>query len=85
MTLSTFKWLNFGEAYSWMTPVIVVFIGYTFMALDTIADEIEEPFGNQPNDLALNAMSHMIETTLLEMAAEPVPPQLTPQNRYILD
>lgn len=68
--------LPFGlvDSIGWMTPIIVVFIGYTFMALDAIVNEIEEPFGMQSNDLALNTMSHMIETTLLEMEGKPTPP-----------
>ncbi|ANE51792.1 bestrophin family protein [Flavisolibacter tropicus] len=79
--------LPFGlvDSIGWMTPVMVVFTGYTFMALDAIANEIEEPFGNQPNDLALNAMSHMIETTLLEMAQEPLPDSLPPADNYVVD
>jgi len=48
-------------------------VGYTFMALDAIVREIEEPFGTGANDLALNTMSHMIESTLLEMVGEPAP------------
>src|SRR3954454_8252897 len=55
-----------------MTPIIVIFISYTFMALDAIVNEIEEPFGLAPNDLALNAMSKTIETTLREMIGEDI-------------
>jgi ion channel-forming bestrophin family protein len=79
--------LPFGlvDSIGWMTPVFVVFIGYTFMALDAIADEIEEPFGNQPNDLALNTMSHMIETTLLEMIHEPLPEGMVRASKHIWD
>lgn len=40
----------------WLTPFIIVFIAYTFVALEAIADELEDPFGKQPNDLALDAM-----------------------------
>ncbi|WP_018612695.1 bestrophin family protein [Segetibacter koreensis] len=66
--------LPFGlvDSIGWMTPLIVVFIAYTFMALDAIVYEIEEPFGVAPNDLALNAMSNTIEFTLREMAGEKV-------------
>jgi putative membrane protein len=66
--------LPFGlvNSIGWMTPLIVVFIAYTFMALDAIVNEIEEPFGVASNDLALNAMSNMIELTLREMAGERV-------------
>jgi putative membrane protein len=73
------------DSIGWMTPVMVVFIAYTFMALDAVANEIEEPFGRQPNDLALNAMSHTIETTLLEMAGEPLPASLPRKGNYIVD
>lgn len=59
---------GFVDSLGWMTPIIVTFIAYTFVALEAIADEIEEPFGTEPNDLALNAMCSMIENTLLEMA-----------------
>lgn len=64
---------GFVDSLGWFTPLIVVFIAYTFVALEAIADEIEEPFGLEPNDLALDAMSQMIETTLLEMAGKPLP------------
>jgi len=63
---------GFVDSLGWMTPVIVTFIAYTFVALEAIADEIEEPFGIEPNDMALNGMCHVIENTLLEMAGKPM-------------
>jgi len=66
---------GFVDSLGWFTPLIVVFIAYTFVALEAIADEIEEPFGLEANDLALNTMSLMIETTLCEMANMPLPEQ----------
>lgn len=75
--------LGFVDSLGWFTPLIVVFIAYTFVALEAIADEIEEPFGLEPNDLALNAMSLMIETTLLEMIDKPLPKQAEKQG-YII-
>ncbi|RYE04215.1 MAG: hypothetical protein EOP44_05950, partial [Sphingobacteriaceae bacterium] len=79
--------LPFGlvDSIGWMTPVIVVFISYTFIALDAIVAEIEQPFGTKPNDLALNAMSRMIETTLLEMAGETIPEFLVAKKSHLLD
>lgn len=64
--------LPFGlvDAIGYTTPLIVAFIAYTFFALEALATEIEEPFGTEPNDLALDAMSWMIETTLREMLGE---------------
>lgn len=58
---------GFVASLGWFMPLIVVFIAYTFVALEAIADELEEPFGLEANDLALNAMCRMIENTLLEM------------------
>ncbi len=78
--------LPFGlvDSLGWITPFITVFIGYTFVAFEAIADELEDPFGTEPNDLPLNALSRMIETTLLEMAGKPVPEPAQP-NGYMLD
>ncbi|WP_158540938.1 bestrophin family ion channel [Thiomonas sp. X19] len=33
-----------------MTPLIVTFVAYTFLALDSLNEELEEPFGILPND-----------------------------------
>ncbi|MBD8881496.1 hypothetical protein IHE49_13495 [Rhodanobacter sp. 7MK24] len=61
-----------------MTPLIVAFISYTFFALEALGSEIEEPFGFDANDLALDAMSRMIERTLREMLGEPLPAEPVP-------
>lgn len=68
--------LSFGfvERMGWVTPFVIVFIAYTFVALEAIADELENPFGMQPNDLALDTMSQMIENTLLELNGKKVNP-----------
>ncbi|WP_460670223.1 bestrophin family protein [Larkinella ripae] len=67
--------LPFGlvDSIGWMTPLIVVFIGYTFIALEAIGNEIEEPFGVEPNDLALNQMCRTVEVSLLEMIGKTAP------------
>ena len=49
-----------------MTPVIVVFVAYTFLALEALGSELEEPLGSQANDLPLDALCWTIETSLLE-------------------
>lgn len=66
--------LPFGlvDNLRWLTPFIVVFIAYTFVAFEAIADEIEEPFGTEANDLALNQMCQTIEYATLESAGMPV-------------
>ncbi|MGG7550027.1 bestrophin family protein [Chryseobacterium arthrosphaerae] len=66
--------LPFGlvDSLRWFTPLIVVFVAYTFVAFEAIADEIEEPFGTEANDLALNSMCIMIDETIHEMAGEEI-------------
>jgi ion channel-forming bestrophin family protein len=79
--------LPFGlvDSIGWMTPIMVVFVGYTFMALDAIVTEIEEPFGEDPNDLALNTISQTIETSLLEMIGKEAPVFPKRKNHYVAD
>lgn len=66
-------WLPFGllDGIGLMTPVIVCFIAYTFLALEALGAELENPFGQDPNDLPLKTLSHQIEASLLEMINEP--------------
>lgn len=66
------------------TPFVGVFVAYTLLALEEIADEIAEPFGTAPNDLALDAMCLNIERSLLELTGKPVPEPLAPDLRHVL-
>jgi putative membrane protein len=74
---------GFVDSLGWMMPIIVTFIAYTFVALEAVADELEDPFGLEPNDLALNALCNMIENTLLEMSGKPLIHPLK-SNGYML-
>ena len=78
--------LPFGlvDTLGWMTPAMVCFVAYTFLALEALGAELEEPFGTQPNDLALGALAHGIEASLLRLLDEP-PRTAEPQVvNYIL-
>ncbi|SAL01113.1 Bestrophin, RFP-TM, chloride channel [Caballeronia calidae] len=72
-----------------LTPLFALLVAYAFMALEAIAAQIEDPFGLEENDLALNAMCETIEVALHDMAADPafaMPPKpLTPPRDFILD
>lgn len=74
--------LPFGlaEALGWFTPVLAAMIAYTFFGLDRLSDELEEPFGTEPNDLALLAMARTVEMNLLEALGEPQPEPLKPRD-----
>lgn len=67
-----------------MTPLVVVFVAYTFFALEALGSELEEPFGMAPNALALDAMCWTIETSLLEALGErDWPPQPQPRDHVL--
>jgi len=70
--------LPFGlvHAIGAATPVISVFVAYTLFALEAIAQEIGDPFGDAPNSLALEAMCRTIERSVLDLCGEPLPPEL---------
>ncbi|UOE49790.1 hypothetical protein MTO98_01720 [Mucilaginibacter sp. SMC90] len=59
--------LGFADSLGWYAPFILTFVAYTFTALEAIADELEDPFGNMPNDLALDALSANIERSISEI------------------
>jgi putative membrane protein len=62
----------------------VFMICHAFFGLDEIGDEIEEPFGIEPQDLPLAAISRTIEINLLQYLDEPdVPPMLEPVGRVL--
>lgn len=65
--------LPFGlvETMGWIMTVVVLFVAYMFVALDAIADELEDPFGLEPNDLALGALCNSIEHSICELSGMP--------------
>lgn len=70
--------LPFGlvDTIGFATPVVVGLISYTFFGLDTIADEIEDPFGMLPNNLPLDALSRRIEIDLRDSLGETDLPEM---------
>lgn len=79
--------LPFGlvETTGVLTPIVVLLISYAFFELDAIGDEIENPFGLQPNDLPLTAISRNIEINLLELINNPDRPEpLKPENDILM-
>ncbi|HEY2019742.1 bestrophin family protein [Paraburkholderia sp.] len=80
--------LPFGlvDSIGIFTPVFAVFVAYTFMAHEAIASQLEEPFGTDDNDLALNTMSAAIEDAMRDLRGEPALAAAEPQREtYLLD
>lgn len=79
--------LPFGlvDTIGLITPIVVTFVSYTFFALEALSDEVEEPFGITPNDLALNAIVESIEASLREMLGDTPAPATPPNADYVLN
>jgi putative membrane protein len=73
--------LPFGlvTTFGYASVVFSALVAYTFFGLDALGDEMEEPFGDWPNSLPLNAMARTMEISLLEaVGADDIPAPLVP-------
>ncbi|HHH30372.1 MAG TPA: hypothetical protein ENK57_18800 [Polyangiaceae bacterium] len=78
--------LPFGivNATGWFTPVVVGIIAYAFFGLDAVGDEIEDPFGEDLNDLPLLTLSTMIEVNIRQRIGDSdLPELLQPKNNVL--
>ena len=62
---------GFADVMGWATPFAAGLVAYTFFGLDTLSEELEEPFGTSPNDLPIQALARGIEITLRSALDEP--------------
>ena len=53
-------WLVVGEM-EYFTVVVTVLVGYVLLAVELVADDIEDPFGYGPDDLPLDAVVGTID------------------------
>ncbi|OON59991.1 bestrophin [Massilia sp. KIM] len=75
--------LPFGlvDSIGFMTPLVCAIVAYTFFGLDALGDELEEPFGDEANDLPLDAICRAIERELRQALGDPdLPPPLAAHN-----
>src|SRR5690606_29186366 len=75
---------SLGSTLGLATPLMVGILAYTFLGLDALSSEIEEPFGTQSNDLPLDAMVRTIEIELLGTLGKPPPPPIQAQDNNLL-
>jgi putative membrane protein len=78
--------LPFGlvDAIEWMTPAVALVMAYSFIALDSLAGELEMPFDRDENGLALDAISLNIELSIREMSGEPLEKKPLQPVMYVL-
>ena len=75
---------SLGATLGLATPLLVGLLAYTFLGLDALSTEIEEPFGKQSNDLPLDALVRNIEIDLLSSLGKPTPPPITAMDHNLL-
>lgn len=58
-----------ADVMGWATPVACGLLALALFGIDEIGVEIEDPFGDDPNDLPLDAIGTGIEKAVAELAA----------------
>lgn len=68
-----------------LTPCVVFLIAHAFLGLDEIGDEIEDPFGVEPQHLPLASLCRTIEVNLLQhMDESSIPDLLQPVDDVLV-
>lgn len=55
------------EQVTWLTPIVVALISFTLLGIEEIGIQIEDPFGNDSNDLPLDRICHNILRNLNDL------------------
>lgn len=77
--------LALAGTMGWWTLLPSALVGYTFFGLDALGDQLEDPFGTEPNDLPLEAMLRTIEREMLAALGESdLPPPLAPHDFVLM-
>lgn len=76
---------GYADVLGWVTPFVVALIAYTFFGLDALGEELEDPFGEEPNDLPITALATVIELNLRAALGETdLPPAPLPKDFLLL-
>ena len=75
--------LSLVEAAGWLTPLFVGVVGYVFLGLAEVSEELSHPFGTTPNALPLDAICRAAEISLAPHLGEPAPPPLQAKTFYL--
>ncbi len=68
--------LPFGiiDSTKLLTPFVVLLVSYAFFGLDALGEEVSDPFGTDPHDVAMELLSETIEKNMRQMLAASTPP-----------
>lgn len=65
------------------TPVISAIAAYAFFGLDALSSELENPFGEKPNQLAVYSIERTLEIHLLDAEGLPTPQPLEAKGTWL--
>jgi putative membrane protein len=79
--------LPFGlvSGLGYVSPLICILVTYSLLGIDALCDELEQPFGENPNALPLNAISRTIEIDLLHSLDDETDLQHLHPKAFLLD
>ncbi|WP_219702044.1 bestrophin family protein [Marinomonas lutimaris] len=73
-----------AEPLGWLAPIFTTIVSYTFFGLDAIGNELEDPFGNDVNDLPTDSMVRIIERDAHRALGKiDLPPQIKPNDHVL--
>ena len=73
-----------AEPLGWLAPIFTTIVSYTFFGLDAIGNELEDPFGNDVNDLPTDSMVRIIERDVHRALGNiNLPPQIKPIDHVL--
>lgn len=75
---------GFADVLGFATPFAAGVVAYTFFGLDSLSEELEEPFGTLPNDLPIAAIARNIEINLRASMGETDLPEPHTHKNFIL-
>ncbi len=73
----TLPFVLLNDAQIWITPFETMFLAYVFFGIEEIGVEIEDPFGEDENDLPLEDICESIYKNTEGLLSVPIEPQVT--------
>jgi putative membrane protein len=64
--------VSYSVTLDWLVIPVVVLVFYALASLELIAEEIENPFGTDPNDLPLESICETIRKSVTEILGDAV-------------
>jgi ion channel-forming bestrophin family protein len=68
LVLATLPW-GIVDAFRWWTIPLTGIVSYFMLGLETVAEHVEEPFGQDEDDLDLESLCRTIDTSVREIFA----------------